>query len=68
MKYPLNYKDHFNATLLFWITRFIRYKLTTLSNHQVYDKENVLEAINLLSNDEILSIEALDSICKSVRK
>ena len=68
VKYPLNYKDHFNATLLFWITRFIRYKLTTLSNHQVYDKENVLEAINLLSNDEILSIEALDSICKSVRK
>lgn len=68
MKYPLNYKDDFPATLLFWITRFIRYKLTTLSNHQVFDKSSVLQAINALSNDEVYSIDELESICKAVRK
>lgn len=68
MKYPLNYKDEFSQTLLFWITRFIRYKLTTLSNHQVLNKEMILQAINALSNDEISSIHQLESLCKSVRK
>lgn len=68
MKYPLNYKPSFEATLLFWITRFLRYKLTTLSNHQVHDKIAVLEAINRLNSDEISSPIELDRICKSVRK
>lgn len=68
MKYPLNYKDEFSQTLLFWIMRFIRYKLTTLSNHQVLNKEMILQAINALSNDEISSIHQLESLCKSVRK
>lgn len=68
MKYPLNYKDEFSTTLLFWITRFVRYKLTTLSNHQVHDKASILEAINALNNDEIDSIDKLDNLCKSVRK
>lgn len=68
MKYPLNYKDEFSQTLLFWITRFIRYKLTTLSNHQVLNKEMILQAINALSNDEISSIHQLESLCKSARK
>nr|WP_317404201.1 tyrosine-type recombinase/integrase [uncultured Helicobacter sp.] len=68
MKYPLNYKDEFSQTLLFWIMRFIRYKLTTLSNHQVLDKKSILQAINALSNDEIHSINELESLCKSVRK
>lgn len=68
MKYPLNYKNDFAENLLFWITRFIRYKLTTLSNHQVYDKAAILEAINALSNDEIHSQDELSCLCKSVRK
>lgn len=68
MKYPLNYKNEFSQTLLFWITRFIRHKLTTLSNHRVFDKESILQAINALSNDEVSSIDELESLCKSVRK
>lgn len=68
MKYPLHYTDDFSSTLLFWITRFIRYKLTTLSNHQVRDKAKILDAINSINNDEVHSIEALSEICKSVRK
>ncbi|MCX2716642.1 tyrosine-type recombinase/integrase [Helicobacter sp. MIT 21-1697] len=68
MKYPLNYKDEFSYSLLFWLVRFVRYKLTTLSNHQVYDKVKILEAIDMLSNDKVSSIEELESICKKARK
>lgn len=68
MKYPLNYKNEFSSSLLFWITRFIRYKLTTLSNHQVNDKSSILQAINTLSNDKISNIDELENICKKARK
>ncbi|MCH5313458.1 MAG: tyrosine-type recombinase/integrase [Helicobacter sp.] len=68
MKYPLNYKHDFSSSLLFWIMRFVRYKLTTLSNHQVHNKAAILEAINALNSDEIHSQEALSQLCKSVRK
>ena len=57
MKYPLNYKDEFSQTLLFWIMRFIRYKLTTLSNHQVLNKEMILQAI---ADKENISIKDYD--------
>ena len=67
MKYPLNYKNEFSSSLLFWITRFIRYKLTTLSNHQVNDKSSILQAINTLSNDKISNIDELENICKKVK-
>ncbi len=68
MKYPLNYKNEFSSSLLFWITRFIRYKLTTLSNHQVNDKSSILQAINTLSNNKISNIDELENICKKARK
>lgn len=41
MKYNLDFTDNFDKTLLFWIERFIRYKLTTLSNRQVLDKDKL---------------------------
>lgn len=68
MKYSLNCKDNFPSTLLFWISRFIRYKLTTLSNHQVKEKEVILHAINAIQYGEIKNIEQLEILCKDVRK
>lgn len=68
MKYPLNYKNEFSSSLLFWITRFIRYKLTTLSNHQVNDKSSILQAINTLSNDKISNIDELEISVKKREK
>lgn len=68
MKYPLSCTNDFASDLLFWITRFVRYKLTTLSNHQVNDKEKILQAINTLSNNEIDSINQLERLCKDARK
>ncbi len=40
MRYKLDFKDSFKESMLFWIERFIRYKLTSLSNRQVSNKIN----------------------------
>ena len=48
MRYDLDFSNTFDRTLLFWIERFIRYKLTTLSNRQVNDKEKLALIIQKL--------------------
>lgn len=68
MKYALNAKSDFESNLLFWITRFIRYKLTTLSNHQVNDKNAILNAISELNTMQNMDIVHLERICKNARK
>ncbi|MDY4860502.1 MAG: hypothetical protein SO144_06385, partial [Campylobacter sp.] len=32
MKYPLDCKKNFKESMLFWLTKFVKYKLTSLSN------------------------------------
>lgn len=68
MKYPLHYKPSFQETLLFWMVRFMRAKLTTLSNHQVRDKKSILDIFNALNSDEICQITELESLCKKARR
>lgn len=48
MRYDLDFTNTFDKTLLFWIERFVRYKLTTLSNRQVNDKEKLALIIKTL--------------------
>ncbi|MFA9375022.1 MAG: integrase, partial [Poseidonibacter sp.] len=65
MRYDLDFTDNFDKTLLFWIERFIRYKLTTLSNRQVNDKEKLAFIIQSLvkgtNNIEDLKILVKDA-------
>jgi len=35
MRYPINYKNNFSDNLLFWLDRFVKSKLTSLSNRNV---------------------------------
>lgn len=35
MRYDLDFKNSFNDTFLFWIERFVRNKLTTLSDKNI---------------------------------
>ena len=66
MRYELNFKSNFNDTLLFWIERFIRNKLTTLSNRQVNDKNKLALIIqNLVKGTK--SIEDLSIVVKEAR-
>ena len=66
MRYPLDFKDSFDKTLLFWMERFIRYKLTSLSNRQVKDQKKIEDIINRLSKGTN-SIDELQYMAKEAR-
>ena len=66
MKFPLDPKPTFAESLLFWITRYVRYKLTSLSNRQVKDPDALFAIINELSNG-VNSIEELQQLAKRAR-
>ena len=66
MRYELDFKNDFENTLLFWIERFIRNKLTTLSNRQVLDKQKLAFIIQQLVKGT-KSIDELNIIVKDAR-
>lgn len=66
MRYDLDFTNSFDKTLLFWMERFIRYKLTTLSNRQVNDKEKLAFIIQSLVKGTT-SIEELKILVKDAR-
>ena len=66
MQYPLDFKSSFDDTLLFWIERFVRSKLNTLSNRQVKDKVKLASVIQRL-NHGVSSIEELSQCAKDAR-
>lgn len=66
MRYELDFKNSFETTFLFWIERFIRNKLTTLSNRQVNDKQKLASIIQQLVKGTN-SIEELSLIVKDAR-
>ena len=66
MRYPIDFLDTFDKTLLFWMQNFIRYKLTTLSNRQVNDIDlfqDILQRLRL----ELKTINDLKDISKEAR-
>lgn len=66
MKYPLDCESTFSNTYLFWLSRFIRNKITSLSNRQVKDKERLAQILKeLIKGFEC--IEKLKVIIKEVR-
>lgn len=65
-RFPLNFKKNFNENFLFWLDKFIRYKLTNLSNSKVKDKEILSEILNNLKNGST-SIEDLKKNRKLAR-
>ncbi|OCL82817.1 tyrosine-type recombinase/integrase [Arcobacter porcinus] len=66
MRYDLDFKNDFESTLLFWIERFVRYKLTSLSNRNVLDKDKLASIIQLLVKGT-KSIEELEIVVKDAR-
>ena len=66
MRYELDFMNSFEKTLLFWIERFVRNKLTTLSNRQVTDK-NILAIIIQSLVKGTKSIDELSLIVKDAR-
>ncbi|PAF49846.1 integrase [Helicobacter sp. 12S02232-10] len=66
MRYVLESDEGFLQDLLFWSSRFIRYKLTTLSNTQVKDKKCIQECLQRLQKKP-KNIQELEMICKIAR-
>ncbi|WP_458701634.1 tyrosine-type recombinase/integrase [Sulfurospirillum sp. 1307] len=66
MRYKLDYKKDFKSSLLFWLDRFVKYKLTSLSNRQVSDNKKLSTIIAKL-NKGSNSIDELKDLCKNAR-
>ena len=66
MKYPLDCESTFEKTYIFWLSRFIRNKITSLSNRQVTDKNRLLKIL-LELNRNFESIDSLDIKIKELR-
>lgn len=66
MKYKLDCKENFKDSLLFWIARFVKYKLTTLSNKELREPA-VLASINYELTKGVKNINQLDGLVKKAR-
>ena len=66
MRYPIDCEKTFKDTFLFWLSRFVRNKITSLSNRQVTDKDRLAQIIQELVHG-FNSIEDLKLIMKEVR-
>ena len=66
MKFPLDCKDSFESSFIFWLTRYVKFKLSSLSNKELRDPK-ALGSVNFALSREIKNIEQLDGLVKSAR-
>lgn len=66
MKYEIDCEKTLSKSLLFWISRFIKYKVTTLSNRQVNNKERLAKLIQDLTL-HVKNIKELRDVVKEIR-
>ncbi|XPV70068.1 MAG: tyrosine-type recombinase/integrase [Halarcobacter sp.] len=66
MKYPLDCENSFEKSYLFWLSRFIRNKITSLSNRQVKDKDRLAQILQALIKG-FDNIDNMKQIVKEVR-
>ncbi len=67
MRFRVDCKEDFKSSLLFWMERFVKSKLTSLSNRQVTDNVELSRIIGRL-NGGTNSIDELKMLCKRARK
>ncbi len=66
MKYTIDIESTVEKSLLFWISRFIKYKVTTLSNRQVSNKEMLAKLLQDLTL-HVQSLKELKALVKQIR-
>ncbi|NLY04331.1 MAG: tyrosine-type recombinase/integrase [Campylobacter sp.] len=66
MKYKLDCKDSFENSMLFWLSRYIKYKLSSLSNKELKDPK-ALNSVNFALTKGVEEIEELDGLVKVAR-
>jgi integrase/recombinase XerD len=58
MRYPLDFENTFKKTFLFWLSRFVRNKITSLSNRQVTNKVRLAQIIQEL----VIGFDSVDKL------
>ncbi|NCD12562.1 MAG: integrase [Epsilonproteobacteria bacterium] len=66
MRYKVDEKENFEQSLLFWLGRFVKYKLTSLSNRHVEENATFSSIIGAL-NQGCSSMEVLKKHAKEAR-
>ncbi len=64
MRYPLDIYKQFDKTYLFWLSRFLRTKLTTLSNRNVTDQERLAQIIQKL----VIGFDSIDKLKLTIKE
>ena len=67
MRFPLDIDTSTKESLLFWITRYVKYKTNTLSSRNVKNQFIIQTAITRLNNAPA-SIDEISEIVKDIRK
>ncbi|WP_267523036.1 tyrosine-type recombinase/integrase [Campylobacter sp. MG1] len=66
MKYPLDCEENFNNSMLFWLSKFLKFKINSLSN-KLLDNPDLLRDINIKLNTTPKNITELDNLAKQIR-
>ena len=64
MKYPLDCEDTFSKAYLFWLSRFIRNKITSLSNRQVKNKDRLAQILQELT----IGFDSIDTLKLTIKE
>ena len=67
MRFPLDIDSSVKDSLIFWITRYVKYKTNTLSSRHVKNQQIIQQAITALNNSPE-SIDEISDIVKDIRK
>lgn len=66
MKYPLDCKECIKESLLFWLSRYVKFKLSSLSNKELKNPQT-LATVNYNLTKGVKTIDELDGLVKSAR-
>ncbi|PID47845.1 MAG: integrase [Proteobacteria bacterium] len=66
MKYPLDCEENVQKSLLFWLSRFVKYKLNSLSNKELKDPPTLARVTFALTKG-VGNLEELDILVKKAR-
>ncbi|EGK7485588.1 tyrosine-type recombinase/integrase [Campylobacter sp. LMG 17559] len=66
MKYALDCEENFERSFLFWLCRYVKFKLNSLSNKELKDPQ-ALAVVNLALSKGVKNIQELDAYVKKAR-
>jgi integrase/recombinase XerD len=64
MRYALDFENTFKKTFLFWLSRFIRNKITSLSNRHVSNKVRLAQIIQ----DLVIGFDSVDKLKLTIKE